>query len=124
MAQYKLKNALPQSAHGSTEAHYGHACKILNNAVWIELGEVDAKNFLLGGRIDGPIIPDAKEVPVESVKEVKEDKPKNKRGPKPKVAQEELDDVESLLAEGIDNLTTDDSAPMTDAELQAFMEGE
>ena len=117
MAQYKLKNALPQSAHGSVEVHYGYSCKVLNNAVWIELGESDAKNFLLGGRIDGPVESDAVEITPEPVKE---EKPKAKRSPKAKAVQEDIADTESLLAEGIANMGGDDDSEI---DLDAYIAG-
>ena len=83
MAQYKLLLALPQSAPGSTEFHYGHLCTIKNDGVYIELPEIDAKNFLRGRLIQGPVILD--EVVESAAKEVIESKAK--RGPKanPKV---------------------------------------
>ena len=90
MAVYRLVNALPQSVSGSEEFHYGYLCKVENNGVWIDLNEQNAKNFLLGGRIYGPIVPDEiekEEVKVKEVEkaEVKEEvKESKKRGPKPK----------------------------------------
>lgn len=58
MAEYFLYGALPQSAPGNTEYHFGHKATVKPDGVWIELDEISAKNFMAGGRIKGPIIPD------------------------------------------------------------------
>ena len=94
MAEYKLKHALPQSAPGNTEFHYGYKCEVRQDGIYVELDEISAENFVNSGRVDGPVKKSAplketpKQAPVVEEKpsevEVVEEKPQIKRGPKPK----------------------------------------
>lgn len=86
MAEYRLINALPQSLPGNTEFHYGYKCEVRQDGVWVELDEITAETFLVGGRISGPVQkaskPDPKPEPV--AEEIVESIEKPKRGPKSK----------------------------------------
>jgi hypothetical protein len=55
MAEYKLIAALPQSAPGNTEDHYGYKCEVRSDGIYVKLDDVTAENFLNAGRIKGPI---------------------------------------------------------------------
>ena len=70
MSEYKLINALPQSAPGNIEQHFGHSCKIKSDGVYIELDELSAANFLVGGHISGPVIKDVIEDKPQSLNDV------------------------------------------------------
>lgn len=73
MPIFKLLEALPQSAPGNFEYHYGHRCEVRNDGVYIDLtDEATIANFLAGRRITKH----AESPSPEPVKEeVVEDKP-------------------------------------------------
>lgn len=51
MQEYKLVGALPNSAPGSTEDHYGYKCEVRQDGIYIKLDDITAKNWAAGGRI-------------------------------------------------------------------------
>ena len=52
MPIFKLLQALPQSAPGNTEYHYGHRCEVRNDGVYIDLrDDATIANFIAGRRI-------------------------------------------------------------------------
>jgi len=105
MAEYKLILALPQSAPGQEELHYGRLCKIKNDGVYAELTEIEAKNFLRGKLINGPVVLDpVVEEEVVADAPTKEGKEGKKRGPKSKVdgagfSSPEADELQKLANE-------------------------
>ena len=51
MQEYKLVGALPNSAPGNTEDHYGIKCEVRQDGIYIKLDDVTAKNWAAAGRI-------------------------------------------------------------------------
>lgn len=52
MPIFKLLQALPQSAPGNKEYHYGYLCEVREDGVYIDLAdEATISNFVLGRRI-------------------------------------------------------------------------
>jgi len=51
MKLVKLINALPQSAPGNQETHYGHMCQIKNDGIYCEMEDGLANLFETVGRV-------------------------------------------------------------------------